>query len=197
MLVADGEVDMSLPIRGSIECALYEMLLHRCARSFCIVVEEQQSLWQLSVVQSLCLQHVGSDSLVVTLGNECLDALALILLADSIQLTIEGKLLDIVKILLLEISGRHVIVCIDKGKHVLEHTAGCTTGWHELHDTLAGSFILLPRLTYFLRSSSLGATIPRSILAAASSFRKGKPVLNCPVSMLNLCFADTLLGKLF
>lgn len=180
VLVADGEVDMSLPIRGSIECALYEMLLHRCARSFCIVVEEQQSLWQLSVVQSLCLQHVGSDSLVVTLGNECLDALALILLADSIQLTIEGKLLDIVKILLLEISGRHVIVCIDKGKHVLEHTAGCTTGWHELHDTLAGSFILLPGIDIFLTVVLVRSYNTTLDTGGGISFRKGKPVLNCP-----------------
>ena len=100
----------------------------------------------LSVVQPLGLQHVGSYGLVVTLGDECLDTLALILLAGSIQLVVEGKLLDVVKILLLEIGCGYVVVGIHKGKHVLEHTAGGTRCGYKLHHLLAFGLVLLPSL---------------------------------------------------
>ena len=133
------------------------MFLHRRTSTLSIVVEQQQALGQLSVVQTLGLQHVGSYGLVVTLGDECLDALAIILLAGSIQLVVEGKLLDVVKVLLLEIRRGHVIVGIHKGKHVLEHTAGGTRCGYELHHLLAFGLVLLPsidiRLTLSIRRS--------------------------------------------
>ena len=87
-------------------------------------MEEQQSLRQLTVVQSLGLQHIGSNGLEFTLGNECLDALAFVLLADGIERLVEGKFLNAVEILLLEVGGRHVVIGVDEGEHILEHTAG-------------------------------------------------------------------------
>ena len=146
MLVTNGKVHVSLTIRGSIQGTFHQVFLHRRTSTLGIVVEQQQSLGQLSVVQSLSLQHVGCNGLVVTLSYERLDTLALILLAGSIQLVVESKLLDIVKILLLEISGRHIVVGIDKGKHILEHTTGGTRCGHKLHHLLALGLVLLPSL---------------------------------------------------
>ena len=89
-------------------------------------MEQEQALGQLSVFQSFSLQHVSSNSLVIALSEEFLDALTLILLAGSIEFIIEGKLLDIVKILLLKISSRYIIIGINKGEHILKHTTGGT-----------------------------------------------------------------------
>ena len=115
-----------LTIAGSIEGTLYQMLFHRRTGSLRILVEEQQSLRQLSVVQTLSLQHIGGYGLVLTFGDQGLDTLALVLLAGGIQCLVEGELLDGVEVLLLEVGGRHVVVGIDEGKHVLEHTTGGT-----------------------------------------------------------------------
>ena len=144
VLVAYGEVDVSLAVGGGVEGALHKVLLHGRARSLWVVVEEQQALWQLSVVESFGLEHVGGHSLVVTLGHESLDVLSLILLAGGIQLVVEGKLLDIVEIFLLKFGGGHVVVGIDESEDILEHTAGGTRGGHELDDATAGGFVLLP-----------------------------------------------------
>ena len=126
MLVADGEVYVSLTVRGSVKCTFHQVFLHRRTGTLGIFVEQQQAFRQLSVVQSLSLQHIGSHSLVVAFSNECLDALTLVLLAGSVECLVESKLLDGVEIFLLEVSCGHIVVGIHKGKHVLEHAAGST-----------------------------------------------------------------------
>ena len=144
MLVTHGEVYVCFSVAGSIECALYQMLFHRCAWTLGILVEQQQSLWKLSVVQSLGLQHVGGNGLVFPLCHQSLDALALVLLAHSVQSLVEGKVLYLVKVLFLKVGCRHIIVGINKCKHVLEHTACSTAGRHKFHYSLALSLILVP-----------------------------------------------------
>ena len=157
VLVADGEVYVSLTIRGSIQCSLYQVLLHRGAWTFRIVMEQEQTLGQLTVVQSLGCQHIGRNGLVVTLRLQRLDTLTIILLTDSIKLAIEGKLHNIIEILLFKICGRFVIVGIDKGKHIFEHAAGSTRSRHKLHHLLALSLILLPSIYKTLALSIAGS----------------------------------------
>ena len=84
MLVADGEVDVSLAIAGGIQSTLYQVFLHRRAWSLGIAVEQQESLRQLTVVQAFGLQHVGSHGLVVTGSYQFLDTLALVLLTGCV-----------------------------------------------------------------------------------------------------------------
>ena len=100
------------------------MLLHRCAWSIFIIVEKQQSLWQLSVVETFGSKHVACYGLVVALGKKRLDVLSLILLALVAQFLTEGKVANTVEIALLEICSRLIIACVYKGEHILEHAAG-------------------------------------------------------------------------
>ena len=153
MLVTDSEMHVGLAIRSSIQSTLDQVFLHRRTRTLSVVMEQQQALGQLSVVQSLSLQHIGGNSLVVALGDECLDALAIVLLAGCIELLVKSKLLDVVKIFLLEIRCRHVVVGVDKGKHVLEHTAGSTRSGNKLHHFLALGLVLLPSFDILLALS--------------------------------------------
>ena len=120
------------------------MLLHRCAGSLLILVEQQHALGQLAIVQSFLLQHVGCYCLVVAFGHQFLDSLALVLLADGIESVVESELLNVGKVLLLEVGGGHIVVGIDKGEHVLEHAAGCTRCGHELDDAASVGLILFP-----------------------------------------------------
>ena len=126
VLMRNGEVNMRLTIGSCIERTFYQVLLHRSTRTLWIVVEQEQALGQLSVVQSLCLQHVGGYCFEITLLNQSLDTLAIVFLANSVELTIESKLFDIIKIFLLKVSCGFVVIGIHKSEHVLEHAAGCT-----------------------------------------------------------------------
>ena len=144
MLVRHGEVDVGLAVRGGIERSLHQMLLHRRASTLGVVVEQEQALGQLSVVQSLGFQHLGGHGLVVAGSHQLLHALAAVLLAYGIELAVEGKLLDIVEIFLLEVGGGHVVLGIYKGEHILEHAAGGTRCGHKLHHLLTCGLILLP-----------------------------------------------------
>ena len=126
VLVRNGEMHVGLTIRGSIERTFNQVFLHRRARTFWIVVEQEQALGQLAIVQAFCLQHVGSNSLEVTFLHQLLDALAIVFLTSCIELTIEGELFDVVKILLLKVRCGLVVIGIHESEHILEHTAGCT-----------------------------------------------------------------------
>ena len=122
------------------------MFLHWGTRPFSIFVEEQHSLWQLAIVKSLCLEHISSHCLVVTLRQQSLDAFALILLTRSIQSIVECEFLYFCKVFLLKISGWHIIIGIHEAEDVLEHTARCTGGRYEFHYLLARSLIVFPCL---------------------------------------------------
>ena len=148
-----GEVNISLCPTLSIESTLYEMLLHWSARTLRIVVEQEKSLGQLTIVESTLVEHVLSHSLIVALSNEFLDSLAIVLLAHLIQSTVEGELLNVVEILLLEVCCRHIIGSIYKCKHVLEHTACCSTGRNKFHNLLSLSLVVVPCLNIVLTLS--------------------------------------------
>src|SRR5574344_552035 len=149
MLMTHCEVDVGLTVGCGIKGSLHEMFLHRSARSLGIFVEEQHTLGQLSVVESLSLEHLGSHSLVVAFGQQGGDVLALVLQANIVELIIEGKLLDVVEILLLEVGCGFIILGVHEGKHVLEHAACSSRCRNELHHLLAGSLVLLPTLLKF------------------------------------------------
>ena len=123
MLVRNCEVNVSLTIRACIESCLYQVLLHRSAWTILVVVEQQQSLWQLAIVQALSLEHILSNSLILAISHQSLDVLTLIFLAFVAKFFLESKVADMVEILLLKVGGRNIIVGIGKCKHVLKHTA--------------------------------------------------------------------------
>ena len=113
------------------------MLLERSAHAVFISVEEQQALRQLSVVKAPRLEHIGNNSLVVAGSNKGSNVLALILYASCVKLIIESKLLYVVEEFLFEVSTWFVIVSAEKSEHILEHTAGSSTGRNKLYDLLA------------------------------------------------------------
>ena len=159
-------------------------------------MEEQQALRQLSVVQALRLQHVGSHSLVLAFGNEGLDALALVLLTDRIECVVESELLDRVEILLLEVGRRHVVVGIHEGKHVLEHTTGSTRGRHELHDLVACGLVLIPSVLILLASRCIGGDDTLTDTGCCLQLQEWEARLKLIQLILNLLLGDTLLSNL-
>ena len=107
-------------------------------------MEEEHALRQLAVVQTVFGKHGTCYCLVCTLGNECGDVFSRLLLKHGIQRIIESKTCDVVEILFLECRSRHIIGCIDKGEHILEHTR-CRTGCrHKLHHGLSRRLVCLP-----------------------------------------------------
>ena len=125
------------------------MLLHRSARSFFIVVEEQQALGQLSVVQALFREHLAGDGLIVALVHQFADFLALVVFTLLAQSLAESELLDVVEEILLEVGCWGIIGSVNKGEHVFEHAAGGTTGRHELHNLVAFLLVLVPHFDAF------------------------------------------------
>ena len=113
---------VGLAVGGSIECTLYQVFLHRRTGTFGILMEQEHTLGQLTVVQALLEEHVGHHLLILSFLDKVLDALSLVLTADGVERIVEGKLLDVVEVLLLEGRGGHVVVGIKEGKHILEHT---------------------------------------------------------------------------
>ena len=144
--MADGKVYVGLAVAGGIKGALHEMLLHRRARAFGILMKQQHALWQLAIVESLLAEHVGHHSLVVALSNQFLDALAVVLSALLVERVIESEFLNLAEVFLLEIGGGYVVVGIEERKHVLEHTAGGARCRNELHDFAAFGFIGIPSI---------------------------------------------------
>ena len=155
MIVADREMHVCLTIRAGIEGSLNEMFLHRCARTFFIVVEEQQALGKLSVVQSFLHQHLTGDSLVIACVQQGAYFLSFVCLAFLAKSLTEGELLDMLEEMLLEIGGGNIVGSIHKGEHILEHSAGSTTCRHELHNLVSFLLVLVPSLdivgAFFIR----------------------------------------------
>ena len=122
------------------------MLFHRSAGTFLIFVEEEHTLGQLTVVESLWLQHIVCHCLVVACSDEFVNAFALILLAHFVQRVEESEVMDLAEVFLLEVLRRYIIICVNKGEHVFEHTAGSTGSGHELDNLFAACLIVFPCL---------------------------------------------------
>ena len=84
VLFAHREMNHRLAVARSIECTLHEVLLQWGARSFWITVEEQQTLGQLTIVQSFAQQQVGHHLLVLSGGDELVYAHSLVALANMV-----------------------------------------------------------------------------------------------------------------
>ena len=177
MLVGDREMNMSFAVRGCIECALHEVFFHWSTWSLGILVEEQESFWQLAVVQTFSLQHVGSDGLIVTVCNQLLDTFALVLLAGSIECIVESEFLNLVEVLLLEVCGGHIVISINESEHVFEHSTGGTRCGYKLHDFVACSFVLVPYLLELLALVSIGGNDATPDTCCSLKFQEGKSSL--------------------
>ena len=124
--MANGEVYCSLALACRIKSTLYEMFLHRSAWSLGVFVEQKHSLRQLTVVESFGFQHVCSHLFITSICDELLDTHSCVLAANLIESIVEGKIPDVVEILLLEIRCRDVVIGINESEHVLEHSR-CST----------------------------------------------------------------------
>ena len=190
-------MDVCLTIRGGIKCTLYEMFLHWGTSSLGILVEEQQTLGQLTIVQTFSFQHIGSDGFVFAFSDKSLDAFALVLLTNGVEGLIEGKLLDTVEVFLFEIGGGHVVVGIDKSKHVLEHTAGGTRSRHELYHTFACCFVLFPSLLVFEACLGIGGNDTMSDTGGCFQLQERESGFELIQLILDLLLGNTLLSDLF
>ena len=196
MLVAHGEVYVGLTVAGSIERTLHEMLLHRRAGAFGILVEKQHALRQLAVVESFLVEHVGHHGLVVALGHEFLDALAVVLTALLVECIIEGEVLYFGEVFLLEIGGGHVVVGTEEREHVLEHAAGSTRCGNELHDFPPLGLIGIPCVDILFPFRFIGS---HDAMADAGGSLQAEERETCfKLFQLNvdLLRGDTLLGDL-
>ena len=126
MVVRNGEVNVCLAVAACIERSLYQVLLHRSANLILILVELEQSLRQLTIVQSLWLEEISHDSLVIALLDEAHDALLVVYMTLVAECLAESKLLDILEELFFKVSSRNIVWSIQERKHVLEHTASRT-----------------------------------------------------------------------
>ena len=197
VFVRYSEVNMCLAIRCSIERTLYQMFLHWCAWALGILMEEQQTLWQLTVVQSLSFQHIGGYSLIVAFCYERLDTLALILLASCIECIEESKVLNLVEVFLLKVGCGHIVVSIHEGKHVLKHAAGSTRGWHELNHALALCLVCIPSCLQSLALISIRGNDSITDSSGCLQLQKWETSLKLIQLILNLLLGDTLLSNLF
>ena len=88
------KIDIAFSI-CSIESALYEMLLECLACCIASAMESEQSLWKTTIVETLGIEHVACHSLVIAFCNQSIDVLAIVFLADVIQLIKESKVVDL------------------------------------------------------------------------------------------------------
>ena len=107
-------------------------------------MEQQQSLGQLPVVESLGLQQVGHYGLVVALFKQLLNVFAFVFLAFLAESLAESELLDVGEEFFFEIGGGHVIGRVEEREHVLEHAAGRARRRYELHHRVAFLLIFFP-----------------------------------------------------
>ena len=196
VLVRYGEMHVGLTVGSGVERTLHKMLLHRRARTFGIVVEEQHTLGQLSVVESLLAEHIGHHSLVVSCGHEGIYSLAFVLLANLVKFLIESEILDFAEESLFEIRGRHIVVGIEEGEHILEHTAGGTAGRHELHNFAALRLIVVPGLDISIALRLVGSDDTVAYAGCGFEAKERKTGLELLQLCLNLLRRNTLLGNL-
>ena len=139
-------MNVCLSVAASIECSLNQVLLHWSANLVLILVELKQSLRQLSVVQSLWLEEISHDSLVIALLDEAHDALLVVDMTLVAECLTESKLLDILEELFFKVGSRNIVWSIEESEHVLEHTASRTRSRYELHNLVTLSLIFVPSL---------------------------------------------------
>ena len=197
MLVANCEMHVCLTLRCCVQCTLYKVFFHWRACSFSIFVEQEHALRQLTVVQSFRLEHVGSHCLVVAFAYECVNVLALIFLAHSVQFVVESKTLYMSKVYLLEVGGRHVIVSIHECKHILEHTACRTACRHELHHLLAFCFVVFPCFNVCFLLICRRSNDALAYRCSSFQTEEWESCLELFKLLFNLLFADTFLSDLF
>ena len=146
MFVGNGKVNVCLTLAFCIESALYKMFFHWGASSLVIVMEQQHTLRQLSVVHTISAEHILNYSLVLAVGNEFFNSLTFVLLAHCIKLFEECKALDVSKIYFLKVCCGHVVWCIKECKHILEHSTGSATCRNELNNFTTFGFVVVPSL---------------------------------------------------
>ena len=194
--MAHGEVYVGLATRRCIEGTFHQMLFHGGTGSLGIVVEQKHALRQLPIVQSLLKEHVGNDLLVLSFLNEIFDGFSFILPAYGIERIVEGKMLDVLKILLFKGRGGRVVVCIEKCEHILEHSAGSTTCRNKLHDFVSLLLIFIPDVDIDFFVVLIGCHDSIFDTCGSLQSEEWKSGLKLAQLCLNLLFGNAFLGNL-
>ncbi len=157
-----------------------------------IAVELQETLRQLAIVETIGTQHIAYHGLVVTLCDECIYTLALIDMTGIVEGREEGEVVDVLEIFLLKVGRGDIVVGIDKLKHILKHTAGSTTGGHELRDVVTFAHVGLPSL--YIGSCLFGCGLENAIAyrSCCTKAKEGKTSTKIVKLSLDLLFTDAL-----
>ena len=197
MVVRNGKVDICLTVTAGIKRSLYQVLLHRGANLFVgILMKLQQALRQLSVVESAFLQQICHHSLVLACLDQVAYAAALVLLALVAERLTEGKLLDIVEEMLLEVGSRHIIRRIKKRKEILEHSACRTRSRHKLHNAVALLLVLVPHLFILLYLLCVGRHDALANGCGTFETKEGKTIFDLLQLLFNLLLRNTASSNL-
>ena len=89
-----------------------------------VFVEEEKSLRELAVVESVLAEKTAHNVLVLLGLNKCIDALAVCLDACFVEKLAECEFMDFGEEGLYEICIRLVRCAVSKFEQVLEHSAG-------------------------------------------------------------------------
>ena len=146
MFAADGKVYVSLSTTAGIEGSFGEMFFDGRLGAVVVGMELEEAFRQLSVVQSVCSQHVGNHFFVVSFFEQGINAFSFVEEASIVQGIEEGEVMDVCEEGFLEVGGWGVVVGIEELEHILEHAAGSSAGWHELGDGVPFSLIVVPGL---------------------------------------------------
>ena len=189
---------IGLAIARGIESRFHEMLLQRCSVGIVVSMEFEQSLGELSIIQTVSIEHRMCDGFIIPVSDERFNAFALVqALASSVKIVVEGKMGKTVEIGFLEGADRGVMVAVAKFKHILEHARSGSAGRYKLGDVMAFLLVLLPcfhqGLTLLLRrcfdASNCGC--------CSTQTEEWKTLFELFQLMLSLGFADTFLRQLF
>ena len=173
------------------------MLLERSARSLGICVEQQQSLGQLSVVQSFWIEHRSSHLLVVARFHQLVHTFGIQALAGFVQGGEEREFVYVSKISTLEISLWHIVVAVAELEHILEHTAGCAAGRNEFGDVVPGSLVCIPCFNKSLTLYVGGSQDAVAHGCCPAQTQIGEALAELFKLAFSLLFADALASQLF
>ena len=176
MLWRYGEVKARNALRCGVLCALHQVLLDSLASTLLVVVECNQTLWFSTVVKTR-LDDCRNDSLVVCE-----------IYARSLQLLVEGELLDILQ---EGVDALTSLVVIHKLEQLLKHT-GCRTRrrYKLYHFELLGNCVVVFYGVVALLLGEYGDTIlGRSSL---NNFERRETTLECLDLSLYLCHGQAV-----
>ena len=116
MLCTYCEVNISLTTRRSIKSGFYQMLFQWSTNLIVIGMELKQTLWQLTIVQTISTQKASNHTLVFTFFDQSIYTLTFHYLASIIKGLEESKIMNTFKETAFYILSRHIIISIKEFK---------------------------------------------------------------------------------